>query len=62
MSDLRAIYFAGATYLFGTTLKEVQRNLFAPHVTTPQYVLNWFLLGFSGQILIDSIQQLLREN
>ncbi len=61
MSDARAIYFAGATFLFCTSIKEVQHNVFRLNITMAQYLFNWFILGFSGGILTNSITQLLKE-
>ncbi len=61
MLDLRAAYFAGATYMFCTSIKQVN-NLFNPRTTIPQYLFNCFVMGFSSVLLFDSVNQLLKEN
>lgn len=61
MLDLRAAYFAGATYMFCTSVKQVN-NLFHPSTTMTQYLFNCFVLGLSSGLLFDSVNQLLKEN
>lgn len=60
MSDSKALYFAGSVYLFGVSIKELN-TLFNSNINTKQYLVNMFILGFSGGLLINSINQLFAD-